>query len=155
MQVAGKSLTVRPLSKAEAEEFQSEPPNVLTPPLAASERPPAPHIPVSPPRVGVAAAKPAAAAPQQPEPAAPAQSKAEAAAAPAAPAAKSAAARAAPNGKVPSGPPSRVLRLANMVRPSIAIATSVALRPTDYRLTVLLLPHTLCSLGACLTYVIG
>ena len=110
---------MRPLSKAEADEFQSGSPNVLTPPLAASERPPTPHIPVSPPRVGAAAAKPAAGAAQQPEAAAPAQSKAEAAAAPAAPPAKSAAARAAPNGKVPSGPPSRVLRLANMVRLSL------------------------------------
>lgn len=112
IQVGGRSLTVRPLSKAEAEEFQSGSPNVLTPPLALSERPTAPHIPVSPPRVGAAAAKSA-------EAAAPALSKDEAAAAPtaaAAPPAKSAAARtAAPNGKVPSGPPSRVLRLANMV----------------------------------------
>ena len=113
---------MRPLSKAEAEEFQGGSPNVLTPPLAPSERPAAPHIPVSPPRVGAAAAKPvaaaaAAAAPQEPAQApAPAQSRAEAAAAPAAPAAKPAAARTAPNSKVPSGPPSRVLRLANMVR---------------------------------------
>lgn len=107
---------MRPLSKAEADEFQSGSPNVLTPPLAASERPSTPHIPVSPPRVGAAAAKPEAAAP--------AQSKAEAAAAPAAPPAKSAAARAAPNGKVPSGPPSRVLRLANMVRLSLFASIS-------------------------------
>ena len=106
---------MRPLSKAEAEEFQGGSPDVLTLPLALSECPPAPHVPVSPPRVGAAAAKPA-------EAAAPAPSKDEAAAvlaaAAAAPPAKPAAARtAAPNGKVPSGPPSRVLRLANMVGP--------------------------------------
>ena len=111
---------MRPLSKAEAEEFQSSSPNVLTPPLALSQRPAAPHIPVSPPRMGAAAAKPAAAAvaagPQEPaEVPVPVQSKPEAAAAPAA---KPAAAKLAPNGKVPSGPPSRVLRLANMVCPS-------------------------------------
>ena len=131
----GKALTVRPLSKAEAEEFQSGSPNVVTPPPATSQRPQVPHIPVSPPRMGPAAAKPAAApqvqaaAPQKqrPEAAVPAaqavtaQGKAEPASTPAAtgaaPAAKAAAAKAAQSGgKVPSGPPSRVLRLANMVR---------------------------------------
>lgn len=112
---------MRPLSKTEAEEFLRGSPSVVTPPLALAQRPAAPHIPVSPPRVGAAAAKaaavPAAAQPQA-EPAA------------AAPSAAAPAGAAAQNGKAPSGPPSRVLRLANMVRACpICMASSLGALP--------------------------
>ena len=108
-------MAARPLSKSEAADFLSGSPAIVTPPLSAAQRPPTPHIPVSPPRMGAAAA---ARQPPQQQPerevAAAAKGSAPAGAAPAA-AAAPAAVPAAQNGKAPAGIPSRVLRLANMV----------------------------------------
>lgn len=111
-------MTARPLSKAEAADFLSGSPAIVTPPLSAAQRPPTPHIPVSPPRMGAAAAAKQP-QPQKPEREAAVPAAASDAAAPAGAAAAAAAALAAKpatqNGKAPAGTPSRVLRLANMV----------------------------------------
>lgn len=122
VQIGNKPLTVRPLSKSEAEDFAASVAKAaLAPPVAApAQRSASSGAPVSPPRVGDAAAPAPRVASQRAQQAAPAAlaaapSKAPAIAAPGRAAAAAGKAAAAQNGKAPSGPPSRVLRLANMV----------------------------------------